>query len=80
MESRKRKGDQRIFGRFSGRCDRLDNAAALRRDFSVGRAGEATLKLLASIAGEDEVRVGVDESRNQRAAGGIDTPRLNGQR
>jgi len=48
-----------------GRC----NAAALARDVGVGGAVEAALELVRAIAGVNEMRVAIDETRQQPIAG-----------
>src|SRR5262249_35617022 len=62
--------------RFGGRVARgaygADDAAAGRGNLRVGCAAEASSQLVAPIAGEDGVGVGVDETGNDGAAAGIE--------
>src|SRR5439155_1549357 len=61
-------GGQLIVGRCAGRDDGSENAAAFGCDLRVGRARQAPPQLLAAVAGEDDVRVGVHEARHDRAS------------
>ena len=45
----------------------LQDAAALAGDLCVARAGEPPAQLVAPIAGEHDVRVRIDEARDDRA-------------
>ncbi len=56
--------------------DRLHDAAALGGNRLVGRALQTAAQLVLSIAGEDDVRVRIDEAGNDGAPAGIEADRV----
>ena len=66
--------------RRARRADAADDAAAAGRDLRVGRARKAAPQLVAAIAGEDNVRVRVDQSRHDRAGARVDDDRVGRER
>ena len=70
--------DERVGRRGARRTHRRRDAAARTRDLRVGRAFEAALEFVRAVAGVDEVRVAVDETRRDPAAAGIERARSAG--
>ena len=68
VEPRPRGGNQLVLRRRPGRGHGSQNAPSFGRDLRVGRAREPALQLLAPVAGEDEMRVGIDEAGNRRCS------------
>ena len=69
---RPRVGGELFIGGCARGDDRAEDAAALGGDLRVGRAGQPAAQLLAPIAGEDDVRVGIDEAGHDGAAVRVD--------
>ncbi len=65
-------GEQLIFRGGAGESDGAQDASAGSGDLLVGGAGDALFELGGAVAGEDEVRVGVDEAGGYAAVFGID--------
>src|SRR6185503_20343116 len=72
VEPRSRGGCQVVLRRRPGRGDGPQDAPSFGRDLRVRRAGEPALQFLAPIAGDDQMRVGIDETRNDAAPACID--------
>ena len=77
---RARVGRQLLVRRRARRRDGADDAAAGGGDLGVGRAGEPPAQLVAPIAGEDHVRVRIDEAGNDRSPRGVEDERVVCQR
>ena len=60
--------------------DAADDAAAVGGDLGVGRAGEPPPQLVAAIAGEHRVGVGIDEAGDDGAAVRVDDDGVVGER
>ena len=69
-------GEQFIFSCGAGQLDGAQNAAAGRGDLLIGGAGDALFELVGAIAGEDEMRVRIDEARCHAAPFGVDDCRV----
>src|SRR5690606_37401947 len=66
-------GEQRVLVRGARCANGGDDTAAVARDLLVTGALQALLEFGGTVAGEDQVRVAVDEGwRHQRARGRID--------
>ena len=66
------RAQQLVLGGGPRRAHRCHDAAACARDLLVGRAGQALLELARAIAGVDEVRVAVDETRREPAPAAVE--------
>src|SRR4029078_2186742 len=72
VETAARDVDQFILARLTGGRDGRDDAATGSGDFGVRGAGETAPQLVAAIAGEDRVRVRVDEPGDDRQRAAVD--------
>ena len=57
-----------VVGRRARRDDGAEDAAAFGGDLGVGRAGQPAAQFVAAVAGEDDVRVRIDEAGHDGAA------------
>ena len=66
--------EQLVFGGGARRAHGRQDAAAALRDLGVGGAVQPRLELVAAVAGVDDVRVAVDQSRSDPRAAAVDGP------
>ena len=64
-----------LFGCRTGGGDCLDDASAIGRDGGIRLSGKAPLQLGSPVAGVDEVRMRIDETRHDGAAARVDARR-----
>jgi len=67
-----RGGEKLVLRGGTGECDGAQNAAAGSGDLLIGSTGDALLEFGGAVAGEDEVRVGIDKAGSDAAALRID--------
>src|SRR4029453_15189478 len=64
---------QLVFARATRRFDRFHDATPVNGNLGIGSPGQAALQLMTTVAGEDEVRVRIDEAWYDRAAACVET-------